>query len=258
MTIPHTPSVSPWALPPISDRETWLEARRALLAEEKAVTRAHDAVNAQRRRLPMVPVAKSYTFQGPDGALSLPDLFAGRRQLYVHHFMWIDERDGPCLGCSMAADLGFSPAHLAHLHARDITFVAIARAPYEKLAALCREKGWRFPFYASHGSDFNEDFGATLDPNKPSLAFNYQDPEALRAAGLSEEALSGDVPANSIFLRDGDRVFHTYSAYAGGLDLLFAPHNFLDLTPYGRQEAWEDSPAGWPKEPEYGPDIPRG
>lgn len=254
MTVSEPTKAHPQALPPIVDRPTWRQARLELLKEEKMATRARDALNAKRRRLPMVRVEKEYRFHGPEGPLRLVDLFDGRRQLYIHHFMWIDERDGPCLGCACAAELNFTAANRLHLHARDISFAAVARAPYEKIASLKQSRGWSFPFYSSFGSDFNYDFGVTLDRSRGVLEYNYQAVEASPGSGAPEDELEGDRPGNSIFLRDGETVYHTYSAYARGLDALFTPHNFLDLTPFGRQEAWEDSPPGWPKCADYGPD----
>ncbi len=255
-SIPTIPFPEPTSgIPAVVDRETWLSARRLLLTEEKAVTRAHDALNAQRRRLPMVKIEKRYVFKGPNGQLDLEGLFKGRRQLYIHHFMWIDENDSPCVGCTAAADMNFTKPHLAQLHRRDVTFAAVARAPYAKIAALKESRGWSFPFYSSANSDFNHDFGVTLDAGRGPIEYNYRSESELRDAGFPAHELRGDMPGNSVFLRAGDEVYHTYSAYARGLDLLFAPHNFLDLTPYGRQEEWEDSPPGWPKHALYGPDV---
>lgn len=240
------------ALPPIVSREEWLVARKKLLAKEKKATRMRDAVSAERRRLPMVKVEKKYAFEGPNGKLAFADLFEGRRQLYVHHFMWVDERNAGCPSCTMAADLGFNAAHRAHLHARDITFACISRAPYSSIAAYKEAHGWDFPWYSSFGTDFNYDLHATLDESKAPIEFNYRDKQQLLKAGLKEEMLKGDWPVNSVFVRDGKTVYHAYSASARGLDQLFMPHNFLDLTPYGRQQDWEDSPPGWPQKATYG------
>lgn len=240
------------ALPRVVSRAEWRAARKQLLVKEKQITRARDAVNAERRRLPMVKVEKDYIFESPNGKASLLDMFEGRRQLYIHHFMWIDARDEGCPTCSAAADMNFNAAHLVHLHQRDIAFAAVARAPLAKIAPLKARKGWTFPFYSSFGSDFNYDFHVTLDETKAPIEYNYRDKTELRQAGMSDELLQGDWPGNSVFLRDGDSIFHAYSAYARGLDQLFTPFNFLDLTPYGRQQEWEDSPPGWPQQPTYG------
>lgn len=235
--------------PNVVSKAEWIAARRELLEREKEATRLNDAVNAARRRLPMVKVDTSYVFEGPGGRLSLTDLFEGRRLLYVHHFMWIDSRDTGCPRCTEAADIGFTPATLAHLHARDVTFAAIARAPWPKLAAYKAARSWSFPFYSSHGTTFNYDFRVTLDEAHAPLEYNFRGKSELVKSGMPEAALKGDFPGNSVFLREGDDIFHTYSAYARGLDRLFMPYNFLDLTVYGRQESWEDSPEGWPRLP---------
>lgn len=236
------------ALPPVVSRSEWLAERRALLAQEKDATRARDAVNAARRRLPMVKVEKPYVFEGPSGQVTLADLFEGRRQLYVHHFMWIDDKNVPCPGCSFSADMNFNSVPLlAYLNSRDVTFVAIARAPYARIAEVKRAKGWNFPMYSSADSTFNYDFQATLDESKGATEFNYRSIGEHRERGVPEDFLKGDGPCNSIFVSDGGEVYHAYSAYQRGLDQLFTPYNFLDLTPFGRQEAWEDSPPGWPK-----------
>jgi predicted dithiol-disulfide oxidoreductase (DUF899 family) len=236
------------ALPPVVSRQEWLAARKALLAKEKEATKVRDRLNAERRRLPMVRVDKDYVFTGPDGTLSLAELFDGRRQLYIHHFMWRDDLDSGCPSCTATAHLNFTPAMLEQLHKLDITFAAVSRAPAEKVLAYKEKHGWRFPFYSSHGSDFSYDMHASLDESRLPIEYNYLSKDELKARGIPDEMLTGDWPANSVFLRDGDEVFHTYTAYARGLDHLFTPYNFVDFTPYGRQEAWEDSPAGWPKQ----------
>jgi len=237
-------------MPPVTSREAWLAARKALLAQEKEITRQRDAVNAARRRLPMVKIEKPYTFTGPEGTVDLPELFAGRRQLYVHHFMWFEDRQAFCKGCTGAAYYTFNNPHIREaLAGRDVTFVAISRAPVDKIAAYKAEHGWTFPWYSSEGSDFNHDFHTTLDESKAPIEYNYRNKAELLAAGFDADSLKEDWPANSVFLREGRDVYHTYSAYARGLDSLHGPNVFLDLTPYGRQEEWEDSPAGWPKQP---------
>ncbi|MGH8179040.1 MAG: DUF899 domain-containing protein [Steroidobacter sp.] len=241
------------ALPKVASRAEWLAARKALLEKEKEATRIRDAVNAERRRLPMVKVDKDYIFEGPAGKVRLIDIFEGRRQLYIHHFMWIDAHDTACPSCSIAADMNFNSIPLlAQLQERDITFAAVSRAPFGKIAEYKAHKGWTFPWYSSFGNDFNYDLHVTLDEAKAPIEYNYRRKEELIQTGMSEDMLNGDWPGNSVFLRHGDNVFHAYSAYARGLDQLFTPFNFLDLTPYGRQEDWEDSPAGWPQRRTYG------
>jgi predicted dithiol-disulfide oxidoreductase (DUF899 family) len=198
----------------------------------------------------MVKLDKTYRFTGPDGEMELSDLFEGRSQLYVHHFMWNNDRH--CPGCSMAADVVFNNPHfLEFLRGRNVTFVAISRAPLAAIESTRAEKKWTFPWYSSEDSDFNYDFHVTLDETKTPIEYNYRNKAELIASGVKAEDLKGDWTLNSTFLRDGDTVYHAYSAYARGLDRLFAPNNFLDLTPYGRQEDWEDSPEGWPQKPTY-------
>jgi predicted dithiol-disulfide oxidoreductase (DUF899 family) len=240
------------ALPKVVSRQEWLVARKTLLAKEKELTRAADALAAERRRLPMVKVDVPYVFEGAHGRMSLTELFEGRSLLYVHHFMWIDATDSGCHRCTNAADINFGPANLMHFHSHDITFAAIARAPWSKLAALVDRKRWTFPMYSSFGTTFNYDFHVTLDETVRPIEYNYRDKEGLLATGMPAAMLNGDFPGNSVFLHDGDAVYHTYSAYARGLDVVDTPSNFLDLTVYGRQEDWEDSPEGWPQRPTYG------
>lgn len=208
--------------PPVVSYAEWSQARGQLLEQEKAATRLMDRLAARRRRLPMVRIDQAYVFQGASGSATLVDLFDGRRQLIVYHFMYAPDWDTQCPGCSRRID---DVGHLAHLHARDTTFVAVARAPYERLAALRTRKGWTVPFYSAYGSSFNADMGATAD-------------------GDEEFGLS-------VFLRDGDTVYRTYYTNGRGVE----PAGFrqlLDLTPYGRQEDWEDSPDGWPQSPTHG------
>ncbi|MDF3301971.1 DUF899 domain-containing protein [Streptomyces tropicalis] len=203
------------ALPDIVPREQWRAAREELLLKEKAATRARDALNAERRRLPMVEIDTEYVFEGGDGKAVLLDLFAGRDQLVVHHFMFAPEWDAGCRSCSAFLD---QIGHLAHLHARGTSFAAVSRAPYPKLLPFKARMGWTVPWYSSCGSDFNRDFGATLE----------RDGELVERPGLS------------CFLRERDRVFHTYSAYERGLDGLGSTTSLLDLTALGRQEEWEE------------------
>jgi len=235
------------AVPKIVSHEEWLDARKVLLRKEKELTRQRDKLNAERRRLPMVRVEKEYMFEGPAGQTGLPDLFEGRRQLLVHHFMWFDDPDTFCHGCSMEADQNYSERFFQEMHDHDVTVVAIARAPFSRIEEEKKRKGWGFPFYSSHSSDFNYDFQATIQKSRNST-YNYQNAE--EADWL--KGYEGDMPAKSVFLRKGDDVFHTYSAYTRGLDLIATHYNYLDLTPYGRQEEWEDSPEGWPQKPTYG------
>jgi predicted dithiol-disulfide oxidoreductase (DUF899 family) len=228
------------SLPRITSRDEWLQARKKLLAEEKALTRARDALSTKRRELPMVEIEKDYVFEGPDGTVSLLDLFDGRRQLIVQHFMFDPSWDDGCPSCSASAD-EISDGLLQHLHARDTTFVVVSRAPLAKIERYKASKGWTFPWYSSFGSDFNYDFHVTLDASVAPVEYNFRDAEELQATGagwLLEG--SSEQPGYSMFLRDGQRVFHTYSMYARGAESLGGSYYFLDLTALGRQEDWEE------------------
>ncbi|MFJ5258972.1 DUF899 domain-containing protein [Streptomyces sp. NPDC088387] len=203
------------SLPEVVSREQWRKAREELLLKEKAATRARDALNAERRGLPMVEVDKEYVFEGGDGKATLLDLFEGRHQLVVYHFMFAPDWDAGCRSCSGFLD---QVGHLAHLHARGTSFAAVSRAPYTRILPFKARMGWTLPWYSSAGSDFNADFEATV----------VRDGEQTERPGIS------------CFLRDLDRVFHTYSAYERGLDGLGSTTSFLDLTALGRQEDWEE------------------
>ncbi len=251
--MPDTPQNYPEVVP----RETWLAARKVLLEQEKAHTRLGDALSAARRRLPMVRVDKDYRFHTAQGEVSLLDLFEGRRQLVVYHFMF-DPDDPPpgssgepweegCSGCSMVAD---NIGHPAHLHARDTSLVLVSRAPLAKIEPFKQRMGWTLPWVSSHGSDFNYDFHVTLDESVAPVQSNFRDKAELEARG--ENWYPGEQHGLSVFLRREEEVFHTYSTYARGVEQLMSTFIFLDLTPFGRQETWEDSPAGWPQTPTYG------
>ncbi len=208
-------------LPAIVSRGDWEAAREALLVKEKQATRALDALAAERRRLPMVRIDKPYVFEGPGGGATLLDLFDGRHQLIVYHFMLAPGSEA-CTGCSSFTD---NTGHLAHLHARDTSLVLVSRAPQAEIRAFQQRMGWAVPWFSSFGSDFNGDFGVSTDDGE--------------SFGLS------------VFLRDGGSVYRTYFTSARGVDRLRIDFNLLDLTPLGRQEAWEDSPDGWPQTPPY-------
>lgn len=234
-------------MPRIVSRQEWLIKRKALLEKEKELTHERDRLNAERRRLPMVKIEKEYEFESPSGKVSLLDLFEGRRQLIVHHFMYFDEPDKFCHGCSTEADQNYSKRFFDEMHKHDLTVVAVARAPVSRIEVEKQKKGWDFPFYSSASSDFNYDFQATLKKGKNST-YNYENSE--HKEWLKE--YEGDLPAKSVFLRHSTDVFHVYSAYTRGLEAVATHYNYLDLTPYGRQEEWEDSPEGWPQKPTYG------
>jgi len=229
-------------LPDVVSEEEWLAARKALLVKEKELTRARDAVAAERRRLPMVRVEKEYVFVGPEGRVSLLDLFDGRRQLIVDHAMWwwdldADGNETPhetgCPSCSARHD---NIGHVAHLRARDTNFVVVCRAPLEVSEPFTKRMGWTFPWYSSAGSDFNYDFHATVDERVAPVLLNYRDESELDWS----PARRGDYPGISTFLRDGDLVFHTYSTSGRGIEQIGGTYYFLDLTALGRQEEWEE------------------
>ncbi|CAD5106327.1 DUF899 domain-containing protein [Zestomonas carbonaria] len=224
--------------PQIASREEWLKVRLALLAEEKALTRERDRLNRARRQLPMVAVEQDYRFTGPEGEVGLADLFAGKRQLIVYHFMFHRDRGEGCPGCSFVVD---NIGHQAHLTARDTRLVLVSRAPLEELEAFKRRMGWTLPWYSSFGSPFNYDFHVTLDEGVAPIEYNYRDKAELARLGLNYQ-LEGEQPGLSVFLRDGDRVFHSYSTYSRGLDILCTTYNYLDLTPLGRGEGWDGMP----------------
>jgi predicted dithiol-disulfide oxidoreductase (DUF899 family) len=227
-------------LPKVVSRDAWLDARKALLAREKELTRHRDAVNAARRELPMVRVEKDYIFEGTAGHVRLPMLFEGRRQLIVYHFMFDPDWEEGCRSCSFLVD---NIGHLAHLHARDTTLALVSRAPLDRIDLFRRRMAWMLPWYSSFGSDFNFDFHATQSEAAAPVEYNYQDKAELLRRGESFFT-QGEVHGVSVFLRDGNgSVFHTYSTYARGPDPLLGTYNWLDLTPLGRQEDWE-KPAG--------------
>jgi predicted dithiol-disulfide oxidoreductase (DUF899 family) len=224
--------------PRIVSREEWLAARTALLAKEKALTRARDQLNAERRALPMVLIDRDYRFEGPAGEVGLPELFDGRRQLIVYHYMFHRDTGRGCPGCSFVVD---NIGHLAHLHARDTTLVLVARAPLAEIAPFQARMGWTLPWYSSFGSDFNYDFHVTADEAVAPIEYNYRDKAALERLGQADH-VKGELPGVSVFLRDGDRVCHSYSSYARGLDILDTTYHYLDLTPFGRGEGWDGMP----------------
>jgi predicted dithiol-disulfide oxidoreductase (DUF899 family) len=206
--------------------EEWIEARRALLAEEKELTRLRDRVSQRRRDLPWEAVDKEYVFDGPDGKETLSDLFAGRSQLVVYHFMFDPEDDVGCPVCSFWAD-NFDPLGV-HLAARDVTMIAISRAPYETLVPYRERMGWRFKWVSSFANDFNYDYGVSFRHEQfeePVYNFGTLPPR------------NSDREGASVFLKDADgSVFHTYSTYARGIDIVNTAYNYLDLVPKGRDE----------------------
>ena len=212
--------------------DVWLSARKALLAKEKELTRARDALRAERQALPMVKIEKEYTFEGANGPVTLLELFDGRRQLIVQHFMFDPEWDKGCPSCSYATD---DFGDLTHLYEKDTSFVMVSRAPLAKLEIWKKRKGWTLPWVSSYGSDFNYDFYATVDEAVAPMMVNYRSKEGLEQAGLKFSG-KGEIPGYSVFLRDGDTIYHTYATFARGVELLVSGTQFLDLTPLGRQE----------------------
>ncbi len=214
------------ALPKIVSRAEWLRARDRLLVKEKKATKARDALNAERRRLPMVRIEKDYMFDGPSGPVRLLDLFDGRRQLIIYHFMFAPGVNGwpkaGCPGCTMVVD-HIGP--LEHLHARDTSLVLVSRGPLARLQAYQKRMGWKVPWFSSAGTTFNKDFGLTSD--------------------------EGETFGLSAFVRDGDKIYHTYFTTDRGIEVVVSSFIMLDWTVFGRQEKWEDSPAGWPQTEPY-------
>ncbi|GAA4011845.1 DUF899 domain-containing protein [Allokutzneria multivorans] len=237
--------------PVIVSRHEWLTARREHLAREKELTRALDRLSAERRRLPMVRVGKDYRFTGPDGEVGLLDLFEGRTQLVLQHFMYDPAWDTGCGSCTAMAD-DLSDGARAHLASRDTSFAAVSRAPYAKLASYKESRGWTFPWYSAHGSDFNYDFRVSLDPAVTPNNYNFREGEELVSAG--EEWLVdyvGEQPGVSAFLRDGDEVFHTYATYGRGVEVMMHAYRLLDITALGRREDWAEPKGPHPADPSF-------
>jgi predicted dithiol-disulfide oxidoreductase (DUF899 family) len=209
-------------LPPVVSPEEWKAAREELLTKEKELTRARDALAAERRRMPRMAVEKEYRFEGPDGPVGLEELFAGRRQLIVYRFFFDPDVDGypekGCPGCSFVAD---QVAHLAHLNARDTTLVFVSRAPQAEIARLKERMGWEIPWFT-----LTDSFDADFDVD--------------------------EWHGTNAFLRDGGEIFRTYFVDARGDEQMGSTWNYLDITALGRQETWEDSPEGYPQTEPYG------
>ena len=212
---------------PVVSHEEWLAARTKLLAREKEFTKLRDEMSKAVQSLPWEKVENTYTFEGPRGKETLADLFEGRSQLVVYHFMFLPEWEAGCPHCSFWAD-NFNPV-IVHMNQRDVSMVAISRPPYAKLAAYEKRMGWSFKWLSSHGTDFNYDF---------SVSFTDEDRKAGRAFYNYKKGDPGiaDREGMSVFYKDGADIFHTYSAYARGIDLLNTAYNYLDLVPKGRDE----------------------
>ena len=235
--------------PRIVSRDEWLAARKALLAREKAHTREGDALSVDRRRLPMVKVETPYVFDTPDGRRSLADLFQDRSQLIVYHFMMGPGWAEGCPSCSFLMD--HLDGVLPHLANRDVTLVAVSRAPLAEIDAFKRRMGWQFPWVSSYGTAFNRDFHVsfTKDEMAKDAEYNY----------TVDKIPSEELPGLSAFIRDeNDKVFHTYSSYARGLDTLVGTYNFLDMAPKGRDEGALPWTMAWVRRHDEYEDKPKG
>lgn len=212
--------------PRIVSRRQWQQALDSFQVKEKKATRARDALAAERRRLPMVKIETDYTFDGPAGKVPFVDLFEGRRQLAVYHFMFAETvggwPDAGCPGCSCLVD---NIGHPAHFQARDLSLALVSRGPLKNLEAYKQRMGWTLPWYSSAGTTFNEDFGVTTP--------------------------AGETHGLSMFLRDGNDIYQTYFTGRRGAEVLLGHFTLLDMAPLGRQEKWEDSPPGWPQSEPY-------
>jgi predicted dithiol-disulfide oxidoreductase (DUF899 family) len=222
--------------PEIVSETEWLVARKDLLTQEKQFNRQRDALSAARRKLPWVKIEKEYVFDGPKGKETLADLFDGRSQLVVYHFMLGPEWEEGCKSCSYLAD-HFDGANW-HLPQRDVTLAVISRAPLAEIETYKKRMGWRFKWLSSHGNDFNFDYHVSAteeEKAKKKMFYNYE----------TDELMSDELPGLSVFYKDEDgQIFHTYSTYARGLDPLVGAYNFLDLVPKGRDEN-PDSTMDW-------------
>ena len=252
-------------LPPIVSEQKWQAARDALLVKEKEATRTQDALAAERRRLPMVEIDEDYVFEGPDGKAGLLDLFEGRRQLILYHFMFGPNQDEGCAGCSMMID---QIPHLAHLHARDTSFAVVSRASIDRIEPFRERMGWTVPWYSSLDSDFNVDFGVsaaepvTHDPAAPQPQANQltllkllRDQPTVRenlplvttqnasSTGTDLDGYFSEGHGVSTFARGGGTVYHCYSSYARGTEFLMGYYAILDRAPRGRDEG--DQPMSW-------------
>jgi len=228
-------------LPKIVSQDEWVAAMKAFLVKEKEATKQRDRLNTERRELPMVEV-QDYEFEGPDGTVSLRDLFEGRKQLIIYHFMFHPEWEDGCPSCTAGTD-ELSPGFLEHLHVRDTSFAMVSRAPVAKLERWRAKRGWEIPWYCSGASDFNYDFGVTIDASRGFDEFNFRSLDEY--AAMDQESMKSaeqpyDMPGRTCFLEVDGRVFRTYSQYARGLECTGGSYYFLDLTALGRQEDWEE------------------
>ncbi len=237
--------------PLIVTYDEWRAARVDLLEKEKALTDQRDQLNAERRRLPMHKVEKDYEFHGSEGAVSLLDLFGENHTLAIYHFMFDPEWEKGCPGCTAWTN-GLSHDTIDSAAKLGVGYIHVSRAPLEKLHKFAAEKGRSIPWYSSFGSDFNYDFQATLDDNVKEPEYNYRNRDEVEAAHGTRPEFKGETPGMSIFMRVGEDIYHTYSVYERGVEPMIQSYGLLDFTPYGRQEDFEDSPAGFPQRPTYG------
>ncbi|KIM98304.1 hypothetical protein OIDMADRAFT_31119 [Oidiodendron maius Zn] len=236
----------------IATAEEWRAARLALFEKEKESACLVDAIKADRRALPMVPVTKAYNLQGPDGPVTLKDLFGTKSQLIVYHFMFEPTADDGCQGCAfMAANF----PDLRHLADKDTAMIAVSRAPIEKITPYKEKNFWKFPWVSSHGTDFNYDFHVTLNERVAPAEYSFLNKEELEAAER-RGGMSGEQPGLTVFKLEDGQVYHTYSAYFR-LDELTSTYAFLDLTPAGRQEG-SNGPAGFKTPAEYAEEGKKG
>jgi predicted dithiol-disulfide oxidoreductase (DUF899 family) len=230
------------SVPKIATRDEWLTARKELLAKEKELTRVRDAQTIERRNLPMVEIDKDYELEGPNGTVRLIDLFEGRPQLIIYHFMFHPEWEEGCPSCTAGTN-ELSPGFLEHLRTRDTSYAMVSRAPLAKLERWKAKQGWDIPWYSSFGTDFNYDFGVTIDASRGFDEYNYRTLDEYAAIGQESMKTAEqpyDMPGRSCFLQVDGRIFHTYSQYARALESTGGSYYFLDLTALGRQEDWEE------------------
>jgi len=222
---------------PVVSRDEWVAARQRLLAREKDFLKLRDQLSSERRDLPWECVTKSYLFEGSRGQETLADLFAGRSQLVVYHFMFAPDWEAGCRGCSFWAD-NFN-GMLPHLEHRDVTLVGVSRAPYPKLEAFQARMGWNFKWVSNGDGDFNYDYHVSFRPDelaRGAAVYNY----------APYKASNSDMPGVSVFYKDADgTIYHTYSTYARGLDPMNVTYQLLDLVPKGRDEAGLPHPMAW-------------
>ncbi|PVH86874.1 DUF899-domain-containing protein [Cadophora sp. DSE1049] len=229
----------------VVSQEEWLKARKDLLEKEKAATRAAAEFRAQLQNdFPMVKLDKEYTFEGPSGKATLSKLFGGRKQLVVYHFMLAPEQESACEGCCFMAD-NF-PSSLEHLNSRDTTLVVVSRAPIANIEKFKKRMGWNFPWYSSFESEFNYDFHVTLDESIAPVEYNYM---------KSSNPEKGERPGLSVFFKESDEIFHSYSTYSRGLDPILSTYALLDLTPLGRQDTKMNH---WKRHDEYTEEDTKG